>query len=75
MALSEADTVAALLTGRDDLIAALIADAANPKLDYNIDGQAVNRSSWRRNLVEQVKLFNEMIIMFQPFESQTFILP
>jgi hypothetical protein len=65
------DPVLQLTTARDGYIAALVADSANPRVDYNIDGQSVSRSAWRENVTRMLKEIDLLIQQYQPTEIQT----
>lgn len=65
------DPVTQLIAIRDGYLTALAVDALNPKFDYNIDGQAVTRSSWRESLFKELANINQLINMYQPYEIQT----
>jgi hypothetical protein len=71
MSLGEADLVEQLKQARDGIVAALLADALNPKLNYDIDGQSVDRTSWRANLTDELRLLQMLILSYEPFEIQT----
>lgn len=47
-----------LATIRSGILAALAEDAANPKPNYSIAGQSVDRASWRSSLMQELKDLN-----------------
>lgn len=59
---------------RSDYLAALLADAVNPKPDYSIDGQTVSRAQWRDSLLRSIETLNKLELMFAPYELRGFTL-
>lgn len=66
--MSLAQNIADLKTQRDNLLAALTADSANPQPDYSVGGQSVQRMAWREGLLRQVGELNKMIARLSPVE-------
>lgn len=50
-----------LATIRSNYLAALAADSANPRVDYSIEGQSVNRSAWRQDLFDKIAKINDLL--------------
>lgn len=59
---------------RSQWLAALDADAANPKPDYSIDGQTVSRSQWRSAMLEGITRLGNIQQLLEPFELKGFTL-
>jgi hypothetical protein len=53
---------------KSDYLAALLADALNPRPDYSVDGQTVSRAQWRESLWAKVELIDKLIQYEDPFE-------
>lgn len=66
--MSLAQNIADLKTQRDNLVAALTADSANPQPDYSVGGQSVQRQAWREGLLRQIGELNKMISRLSPTE-------
>lgn len=60
-----------LKTIRSNLIAALLADSADPQPTYSLDGESISRQEWRKGVQEQIKEYTELIITEEPFISET----
>ena len=56
---------------RDYYAAALEEDAINPQPNYSLDGESIDRVSWRKSLFDMIKDLDEKIIQLQPFELRT----
>jgi hypothetical protein len=63
-----------LTTIKANYLASLAADSINPKPDYSIDGQAVNRGAWRSSLLQTIKEIDELLALQSPIEYRTQVL-
>lgn len=66
--MSLAQNILNLQTQRDNLMAKLLADSANPQPDYSVGGQSVQRQAWREGLLRQIGEINKMLARLQPTE-------
>jgi hypothetical protein len=60
--------VDSLILSRDNYAAALAADSVSPQPSYSIDGEAVDRTTWRRELAALVEELNATINAMQPYQ-------
>jgi hypothetical protein len=74
MSRTDAEHLEILMTHRDNTMDLLIElDALSLKPDYNIDGQAIFWSSYRKNLEERLAKLDEKIEALQgPYEVVSF---
>jgi hypothetical protein len=72
--MSLAQNILDLQTQRDGLMAALLADSADPQPDYSVGGQSVQRQAWREGLMRQVNEINKTLARLQPREFRGQIL-
>ena len=63
-----ADDLQAIVTGYAQ---ALVADAANPQPDYELNGKKVTREKWRASLWEALQSAQLMILKLQPYWVET----
>ena len=55
-------------TIRDNLIAELTAESANPRPDYSIDGRAVSWNDYRQSLLDQILELQKQINILAPYK-------
>ena len=54
--------LADLITSRDALTSTLATESANPRPDYSVAGRSLSWSSYRADLIAQIKELNQLII-------------
>lgn len=60
-----------LTTARSNLTAALAEITANPKPNYNIDGQMIAWGDYLKQLMDGIKAIDEQLAGSEPFEIVT----
>ena len=60
-----------ILTIRDNYIAALLADSANPQPSYSWEGVSVSRTEWRQQQLLNVTECNKVAETLNPQEYRT----
>jgi hypothetical protein len=71
LAYSTEEQITKLMEIRDGYINALVTDATNPKANYSLDGESIDRQGWRESLKNSIKDINELISILSPFEITT----
>jgi len=60
-----------LQTAKENLLAKIATISANPKPDYEIDGQRVSHQAYQESLLSQIKLINQLINQENPYEHKS----
>ena len=63
--------ITSLREQRANINAKLLEDSLNPVPSYSVGGQSVNRTEWRKSLLDQMKGINEQLIALQPTEIRS----